>query len=278
LAYANTLEKKYEIKGDKFYAKTIIPKIKNDFLIADLSRKNRLKISARKLQNLFKKHNIDIKVIFPVVEIVKKSSFNIEPLKSEIRKKYINFYENISIKEIKIKPNGYFNQQNMTLEEIIFSKNNLLKNKGSFSAYFKNQKRKKKVFFKFEIDAFIKVLKTTKDIKKNSILNHFNTTSQTIHFIRFSSKPLSLSKRDLVQLKRYIKKDKIILANMVKNIPAIMKNQKVKAVFTDGAVSITIFATATQDGDIGDKITIKTDDGKKYKALIVDKNHLVISQ
>ena len=65
---------------------------------------------------------------------------------------------------------------------------------------------------------------------------------------------------------------------MVKNVPAIMKNQKVKAVFTDGAVNITIFATATQDGDIGDKITIKTDDGKKYRALIVDKNHLVISQ
>ena len=269
------LQKRYEIKGDKFYAKTIFPTIDDNFLIADLSRKNRFKISARKLQNLFAKHNIKTKITFPVVEIVKKSSFDTEPLKSLIIKEYNDFYNNMSIKKIKIKPNGYFDQKDMVLEKIIFSKNNLLRHKGSFSAYFTNQKRKKKVFFKFEIDAFVDVLKTTKDIKKNSILNYFNTTKQTIHFDKFSSKPLS--KLDSVQLKRYIKKNKIISENMVKNIPAIIKNQKVRAIFIDGAVNITIFATAMQDGDLGDKITIKTDDGKKYKALIINKDKLVIA-
>jgi len=271
------LQKRYEIKGDKFYAKTIFPKIKDDFLIADLSRKNRFKISARKLQNLFLKHNVKVKITFPVIEIIKRSFFDAQPLKLAITKEYNNFYKNISIKKIDIKPNGYFNQKNMILEKVIFSKNNLLRSKGSFSAYFKNQKERKKVFFRFSISAFVDVLKTTKNIKKDSILNSFNTSVATLEFFRFSSKPLSPAKLNFISSKGYIKNNKIILQNMVKNIPAIFKKQKVKAIFIDGAVAVTIFATATQDGDIGDKITIKTNDGKTYKALIVNKNKLVIT-
>ena len=99
---------------------------------------------------------------------------------------------------------------------------------------------------------------------------------QQVPFTTLPALPLDQRSLEKVRVKGYVKQENVITQTMVRDIPDIVKNQKVRAVLKANGLSVTIYATALSDGKTGETIELKSDSGQIYKARVIDKNKAAI--
>jgi flagella basal body P-ring formation protein FlgA len=144
----------------------------------------------------------------------------------------------------------------------------LKRDRGTFSV----KCNKLNYFFKYFISATLDVYKANHQIKKDRIIDSNAFRKERIAFKTIYSFPLYNLKDKSLMAKQTIAKDKILTSAMVVPVPDVRRKETVNCFIQDGSVHIEFSATALQNGYIGDEITLKREDGKALRGVVVRKN------
>ncbi len=199
-------------------------------------------------------------------------------IKTAIKNKYLEIYPSLAISSLTIKPLGKMPKKfnNYHIETIYLSNASLKRNHGTFSVLYANSKKKKKRFFKFNLDATIGVYLSQRNMKRAQTINTNYVSYQEITFKNFPTLPISEKYFYDYESKRSIKEGKIITINDVRRILDIKRDSIVDATLYDGAVELTFKVKTIEEGNIGDIIKVKRGHYKKFKAQITSKNSVDI--
>ncbi len=271
------LENRYYCDDTVVTAEDFFPDIEENFIIGEFKNRSHLQLSAREVQKLFKAHGYDVTITHPVIALSKNSSFDKAPLQNELTARFLAHYPGLSIQKLTIRPRTFFEQKAWTLLSVTLPAPTLTKNKGTFWAlYDDGNNRQKKVYFSYKITGNVQVLKAKRNMANGTILSKENTYTQQVPFTRLAALPVGTESLERVRVKGYVKQDAVITESMIRAIPDIVKNQKVRAILKANGLNVTIYATALQDGKIGETIQLKSDNGQLYNARVIDKNKAAI--
>jgi flagella basal body P-ring formation protein FlgA len=271
------LESKYYCDEDIVTAEDLFPEIDKNFVVAEFQNRTHLQLSARKLKELFAQHGYTLTLSHPVVALSKSSSFDKAPLKEALAEHFIKHYGRLEIRKITLRPRTHFEQNGLSLHALVLPSPNLTRPKGTFHALYADEGGAQiKVYFSYKIDAHIAVLKAKRNIANGTILCDKNTYADTIPLTNMNALPIGTKHLEKSGVKGYVKQDTVITTAMIREIPDVLKNQRISAVLKANGVNVTIYATAQEEGRIGQTIRVKSSTGESYNARITDKNKAVI--
>ncbi len=271
------LQEQYYTESDLIEADIFLPEIEENFIIGEMKNRNRIQFAAHKIQQLFAEHGIEVIPTHPVITVSRQPDFDALPLKAALTERFTAQYPGLMIERITVRPRTFFDQNGATLLAVDLPAPNLTKNKGTFSAKYRlSDGKESKVFFGYRLLGSIEVLKAKRNIANGTILQMDNSGVERIPFEGLRTLPLSSAKLGKVRVRGYVKQGSIITAAMVRDIPDVTKGQRMALSLESGGIRISIYAIAKEDGRIGETIRFETDDGKRYKALIMEKNKAVI--
>ncbi len=194
-------------------------------------------------------------------------------IKKYIASLYKKEYPQIEIGKISLKSNSKIKFKKEDIYKLEIPKSYLKMSKGYIRVYLKNRK---KISFRYEIEAKLKVFKTLKSIKKNQTISPLLLSETLIQFGYISNKPLTKNELKNIKAARYIKSGDILLKNMVKRKTSLEKGDKILAVLKEDGMVFMFPASLMKDADIGDIVFVKNEKGKKFKAKIISKTKAYI--
>ena len=262
-----TLEQNYTTQSNNIFASDIKKDIDKDFLLFAYDEgKHRLRVKAKEVVELFKKHGYEItnkKITY--VNFTQRSPINSDKIKDALQKEFLSKYPNIRIKSLKVYPRSY----TTTLPKIYsvsIPKQALYKNYSTISI---KTPKKKMIFFDYELDAMIDVAVSTKNISRHEPITQNNAKIKSVKFTTFRDNPLTDIQNHKYQSKFSIKSDFILTQNDIEILSLVKRDEVVTATVSDGGVTITFNAVAVEDGKEGDVIAVRKSDGKKLMAKVV---------
>ena len=193
-------------------------------------------------------------------------------LQNTLQNAYTSRYPSLRIQAVKLHAPPHAKPLSPNECRVRLNPRNLRSNHGAIILQCKHRTR----FYRYRIIGDIKVYKAIHQIKKDRIITPNDTTAATIPFKRFSAPPLLFK-----EAKRYlalcnIAKGRILTPRNAGPVPGVVKHQRVHCLYRDGAVTVEFDATALQSGKKGDMITLRRDDGKTLKGVVVGKNEVEI--
>jgi len=177
------------------------------------------------------------------------------------------------INSIKITPNSKI-PQGFTLNRVYFQKNSLKRERGNLSAIYSKDNHEKRVYFKYDIDAKVKVLVANTALRRGTILEKDFFDEKFIKFTNFYDLPVLNIQG--VELKTSIPIGKILTQRMIRKVPDIHRGDIITAEVRDGGVQLFITVVALQDGIKGEIIRVKRESGRKILNATVISNDKVL--
>jgi flagella basal body P-ring formation protein FlgA len=181
-------------------------------------------------------------------------------IENNITSVYKQAFDNIQIDKVILK---YYGKKPKKIEYINISSINPKNPKGIVKL--NNYK-----FVYYKLLAKIRVLKSTKIINKNDIINSSNSKLTYITFKNLYKMPLTKIPKNS-SAKFYIPQNKIIYNYMVTTPNVVQRNSPITIISQSGGIQISFSATALQNGKPGDIIKVRDENNKIYKVKI-DKN------
>lgn len=269
--FANTtLKETYYVLSDDIYISAIIKDAQRNKLLYKINPDRYTKrVKSKELIKKLKENGYrGITSSSRYVKFIKKSPINTSKIALYVKEYYLNHYDQIDIKKVKVEPRGYMTS--LPKEYIIeMQRRNYLSKSGVVNIKtFQN----KKIFFNYDIVANIWVYLSRKKIKRGVELTSLNTIKKNIIFDRFMAKPIQNIDSSNIQGKHHIKKDKIITTRDIEALDVVKKNSYINVVLDSKNMSISFSAKALQSGKPGDIITIEKSDGKRLKVRVSGKN------
>jgi len=265
-----TLQKIYYVDNDYISISDLIKSPKTDAILFNINKsKHSKRIKSKDL--ISKLHTYGYKDIIAkhsYVQFSKKSPIDTRRIKSAIKTLYQNNYPNIDIINILVEPRSFIEKIPDTYS-IGFTKKSYLRNQGNL--YIRTLTNKK-IFFNYQINAKIEILKTQKRIHKDEPISRINTREENIILGKFRALPLNDIDNLYVQAKHNLKKGKILTKRDVIGLYAIKKGANININVVDKNLAISYIAKANQNGRIGDMISATNRHGKKIKVIVTGKN------
>ena len=214
-----------------------------------------------------------ILLIMIALTSLQAKSHDILTIQTAIENKFLEYYPNLTIKSLEIKPLGRAprNFETYQVEKITISKASLKRNHGTLSVLYTSPTKKKKRFFKFELDATLPVYVSSRYIKKNTPINEHYIQLQEVPFTYFTAKPIDAHYLYDYESKRSIKEGKILTVHDLRHILDVKRGALVNATIYDGNVILTFKVKTIEEGNIGDIIRVKRGHYKKLSAKITSK-------
>lgn len=126
-----------------------------------------------------------------------------------------------------------------------------------------------------KVKLYREVLITTKKINKNEILTE-NLVSKKIQDVSLLNGSIATAScLNTYRAKSTIKKESVLLSELIEKIPIVNKGDKVYMHSGKNGVDITIETICRQDGCTGDVIAVQSK-GKIYKAKVIDNFNLAL--
>jgi flagella basal body P-ring formation protein FlgA len=273
LAKTYILEESYLINDDTIMASDIIAIDKqNDFMIDRFGGRNSVQLSAAKLIRKFAAKDITIDTAAPIITFYYVRNIDLDLIKERVREKFIETYPSMQIDEIRIKPLSFGDFGALDIVQIDIGKNTLRRSKGSFVVWFGNEESKvKRGFFAYEIDASMKVIKTSRTLAGGTIVSADNTKISLIAFEQLSDVPIDESRLGKIVVKGRLGSDEILTSNRVITLPDVRKKSDIRVEIVQHGVKLTFIATAQKDANIGEIIDVKDQNGKIHRVRIISK-------
>ncbi|MCF6200656.1 MAG: flagellar basal body P-ring formation chaperone FlgA [Hydrogenimonas sp.] len=200
-------------------------------------------------------------------ELMSQKSF--PALEAILRKRYEEMYPTLKIESIKVEPTGSA-MQNFTYKptcSVRVPQKLLKKESGTFTV----KCDKRRYYFRYYVDGYIKVYKANHQIKKDKIIAPNAVSVEHIPFKGFYTPPITGEVEGRYIAKLNIATDDVLTQANSRPLPAVLKMSRVKCIYKEGTVTIELDATALKSGDIGDIITLKRDDGKVLRGEVVER-------
>ncbi len=199
-------------------------------------------------------------------------------IKNAIKDKFLETYPTLSISKITIKALGKIPRdfQSYHIKTIYLSQASLKRDHGTFSVLYANDTKKKKRFFKFQLEAMIGLYLSQREMKRAQTLDNNYLIYKEVPFKNLPTPPITQKYFYDYETKRSIRRGKIITINDVRRILDIKRGKLVDATLHDGSVVLTFKVKTVQEGNIGDIIKVKRGYYKKFNARITSKTSVDI--
>ena len=264
------LNDEYIVNNKNIYAKDIykeIPK-KNNFLIGNFENNStKFYISTMDLIEQFNKNNVSVETTN-----IRKIKFTYVPAKicinciaDSLQKEFQAKYPDMEIKDISVTPKNDINYLPERYQ-IVINDSELQKSNGLF---YIDDSDGNRIHFKFNIEAYIEIVKSSTNIQKGEALTSSNTIVQKMKFERFRGDYLSVQDLNDVVAKGYIPKDRELFNRNIEKNSVVLKGQMLKGFIRDGNVYMETEVKALQNGGFNDSIQVETTDGIRLKAIII---------
>lgn len=266
----NALQSVYYVDNKDVKLSSIIPHVKNDFLILSIEESRySQKIKSKDFLELLSKYgykNYTIKSSY--VNFVLKSPVDTSKIEQKLQLYYKKNYENIDIKSIHVAPRGYLTSLADTYT-IHIRDNDFLSDSGVISIKTTDNKR---LFFDYHIIADVEVYKSKNSIKKDTNLSPSNTIKKSVRLDRFRDKPLQNIHKTSLQAKRHIPKEMTLTIRDVEAQNVIKRDAIVNVTLYKDGMAINFSAKAQKDAKVNDIINVQNSSGKILKVRVTGSN------
>ncbi|ARE80045.1 flagellar basal body P-ring formation chaperone FlgA [Campylobacter helveticus] len=201
---------------------------------------------------------------------------NLDLVKAALTKEYQNNFPQIAIKQVDLKITSLprdFEQ----FEFLRIANGKFNKSQGFLRAEFKTpQNISKNVFFRYFIRANLEVLRSTRAIKRGDRLGALDYKIVLMDFDKVPSNALGVEDLNNLLAKSNINKNTILRQNMFKTTAIIKRNDQVIGVLKDSGVDVLIELVALQSANLGERIRVKSKDGKVMQGVVMGKNRVLL--
>ncbi len=195
-------------------------------------------------------------------------------IKKILTKTFKTKYKNIKIISLNIKPINRFpkNISQYKIAQLKISPYNLRNKKGRFFVlYEKNNQKMSRIYFDFNLKAKILLFKAKNNIPNGKIINSNDYEKVMTVFNKIPIGFINNGNINGFVAKNYILKGRILTTFLIKKSSLIRKRDEINAIIKSGALSIEFSAKALDNGNKGDIIKIIGNNGKIYKAKILNR-------
>lgn len=264
------LLQEYEVSGKDIMLSSIIPSVKEDIKLYSITEgRHTRKVRTKELITLLKEHGFSgLKTRHKYIKFIEKSPIDTSFIEEKIRGLYLQKYQSIDIKSIKVKPRAYLDTLPQKYSVKVQAKN-FLKREGVVSI---KSEKNRQLFFNYIIDAKIEVYSARKDIKRNSELSNINCVKKSIILDKFRAMPVQNVQIGRLQSKRHIKADTILTQRDIKELHLVRRGSNVNITLNNSNIAISFSAKALEDGVYGDIIRVKQKNSTVLKVKVTGKN------
>lgn len=278
---ALVLKPKYHFSAREIYSSELIDSPIPRFVVLEIAKDTHTyKIKSSELIKRFADQGIAIESESQIIEFVRLVRGDFHELSEHVGARFVQHYapNHILVKNVEITPMNSGDRSDFKLKKIDFDDRLLRRSSGSFSAHFENSAGvRKKLFFRFEIDASLEAIFTKETLKGGDVINHGNVEIRRIPFPRLSAPLMERAQVGEVSVKSYVSQNTVLTKDKLIPKIVIKRGDKVHVRLIEGGVSLEFSALAQQDGALGSKIRVKNERNKKsYDARVVDSALVVI--
>ena len=187
-------------------------------------------------------------------------------IENHIRELFLKEYEKneMIINRIEISKASDLALGNLEISDINFPQILLKKSSGSFDVtYLDSRKKSRRVYFFYDIDATINVLKSIRMLKSKDAITSQNTVSERIEFKRTFSPYVGADMVDNASVKSMTKDGTYLTSDRIMPRTLVRKGETLDVVLKHEDVSVEFVAEAMQDGAKGEVIRARNLDSKK---------------
>ena len=135
---------------------------------------------------------------------------------------------------------------------------------------------RKTINFRFAISATISGYKARHNLSNGKILTPDDIEAVELELDKFASAPLEEFIPNSLVIKHFIREGSLLLSKQFELAKLIRKKDLIEINIEDGGLIISFKGEALDDGNIGDRIRVKSNDGKHFVATITSKNRVVV--
>ncbi|WP_457746930.1 flagellar basal body P-ring formation chaperone FlgA [Sulfurimonas sp.] len=268
--YSYELQRNYYIDSTKITLGDIIKESHSNKILFTLDNNRHTKrIKATKLIQILKQSGYkQVTCNYPYIQFNKKSPIDKSKIINAIKTYYTKTYPYIKIEKITVEPNSYLSKlpKEYTIE---FRRNAYLSNKNMLDI---KTYENKKIFFKYNIKAYVTVLFARKEIKKSQELSRLNVKKKSIILEKFKAMPLVEITRGKYQAKHRIKNATVVTQRDVTGLELVKRGSNVTVTLNEPHINITFLAKALKSAHLGETIHVIQKNGKKIEVLVTGKN------
>ncbi|EFR46728.1 flagella basal body P-ring formation protein FlgA [Helicobacter cinaedi CCUG 18818 = ATCC BAA-847] len=271
------LQKSYSVSQNDIYSTDLFPQMDRKFKIASFPPDRfTLRLKSVDIKLIFQRFGYKI-ISFEsdVVEFEFVSSMKENDALEFIQKMYIQHYgKDLQIDKILVRPLGNL-PKDYTLIDFSIPNFAVKKNSGSFTMGYRtlDGERIKKLTFIYEIQARLRVAKSTQNIPSSENLSLQNVEEDFIKFERVGAEFVSIEEIQKYSAKSYIRTQMPITKDKLKPRILVKKGDMVSVFNKQEGVSIETLLVAKQSGAYNEIINAQNpDSGKILRIRIVSEN------
>lgn len=271
------LQKSYSVSQNDIYSTDLFPQMDRKFKLASFPPDRfTLRLKSVDIKLIFQRFGYEISSFeSDVVEFELVSSMKENDALEFIQKMYIEHYgKDLQIDKILVRPLGNL-PKDYTLIDFSIPNFAVKKNSGTFIMRYRtpNTEQIKKLSFVYEIQARLKVVKSTQNIHSSENLNLHNVREDSIKFERVGAEFVSIEDIQKYSAKSYIRTQMPITKDKLKPRILVKKGDMVSVFNKQEGVSIEIMLVAKQSGAYNEIINAQNpNSGKMLRIRIVSEN------
>jgi len=264
------LKKTYYVNSNSIKLSDIFADVKNDKIIYTFAQgKHSKRVKTSQLKKVLLSNGIkEFKSKSAYVRFIQNSPVDTSKIKELIKREYEKQYKYIDIKSVDIHSRGYIEKipKEYTIK---IQGRSYLRNNGIVIV---KSSTHQDTFFDYFINAKVNVYKAKEDIKRRSELSIINTKKMMISLDSFRDMPVQEMIKSTLQSKHNIKKGTILTLRDIEKLYLVKRGSNVNVFLDNSNLSISLFAKATQNGCLGDTISVVNNDGKKINVIVTAKH------
>lgn len=269
------LLKQYTIHSSEIYSTDIFPFLEKRFKLASLPPDRfTLKLKSVDLKLIFARYGYEV-ISFDsdIVEFVYAVDMKEQDGMEFLKKMYVQHYgKNLQIERILLRPLTPLPAEYQTIN-FELPPQALKRNKGTLIMQYKslNNPQVKKASLIYEIQAQLKVLKSTRVINTNEIIDAHNTSVDTIVFERVWAEYIDTNELGRSGAKSYIRADLPITKDKIKARIVVKKGENIRVSSSEGGIALEVVLIAKQNGAYNEVINAQNpSSGKILRVRVID--------
>ena len=198
-------------------------------------------------------------------------------LTNAVKTEYLKEYPSIIVSNVIITDMSKEQPDDSRLVGMELQRQSLTKSSSTLIAILENgQKKTKRVFVRYEVEALLPMPKAKYNIQKDKIIAEDDVEYENVKLRYLTAKPLGKEELGNVIAKRFLPAGTYITTREAARESLVRKNSTLTAVMIDGGLEIDIEVTALEDGNENQTINVRTKNGKTVKAVVKSKNRVEI--
>ncbi len=209
-----------------------------------------------------------------------KSELHIDKIKKYTSTQFLKTYPKMHIETLLIKRYSNIPKEfeRYKLLEVYISESNLKREKGTVSATYTYGSKKRRLYYHFEIEATVDVLRTNQYVQKGKTISDDLVDFVTIKFTNFYQKPITAYFINKYRARTSLVEGKILTTKHVTKNTAVKRGDKLSTTLKDGGVIVTFQSEALKDAHIGDIIKVKRNHKSFFHVRILSSTEAVVTK